>query len=311
MLRRNVLILHAGALGDFVLAWPLVMALGRIHPQSRIIVVTHASKGSLVEAALRVESADIEHGWHSVYAEGGASPTDDRVTRLLAGAHSIYSFVSAPADAATDNLRRLAGGEAPVVPLAPRPPADFTRHATDYLADQLKPVPTVHAAVQQMIKSIATRGISAGRSALGDVVVHPGSGSPDKCWPLERFAKLIEKLRHKHRTLRVLLGEAELERFKPAEIATLESAGAEVRKPASYLALFNELRTASLFIGHDSGPSHLAGVMGVPTVAVFGPTDPAVWKPLGPHVSVVRGQPLDKLSVTDVYKTATPLLAAG
>ena len=47
LIRRNVLIFHAGALGDFVLSWPLVMALGRLHPQSRIIVVTHASKGRL------------------------------------------------------------------------------------------------------------------------------------------------------------------------------------------------------------------------------------------------------------------------
>src|SRR5436190_20669497 len=112
VLRRNVLILHTGALGDFVLSWPLILALGRIHPQSRIIVVTHASKGTLAEAALRVESADIEHGWHAVYAEGGASTAaDERVTRLLGGAHSIYSFVSNSNDAATANLRRLAGAE--------------------------------------------------------------------------------------------------------------------------------------------------------------------------------------------------------
>src|SRR3954453_3483305 len=96
MLRRNVLILHAGALGDFVLAWPLILALGRLHPQSRIIVVTHASKGALAEAALRVESSDIDHGWHGVYASGGDVP--EHVTKLLQAAHSIYSFVSAEGD---------------------------------------------------------------------------------------------------------------------------------------------------------------------------------------------------------------------
>src|SRR3954469_1458005 len=119
MLRRNVLILHSGALGDFVLAWPLVLALGRLHPQSRIICVTHASKGALAEAALRVESADIEHGWHALYAGDVATPADDRVARSLAGAHSIYSFVTAPGDAATEKLQKLTGAEAQVAALAP------------------------------------------------------------------------------------------------------------------------------------------------------------------------------------------------
>jgi ADP-heptose:LPS heptosyltransferase len=41
------------------------------------------------------------------------------------------------------------------------------------------------------------------------------------------------------------------------------------------------------YFGNDSGVSHLAAALGVPTVAVFGPTDPAVWAPLGPEVSVV------------------------
>jgi ADP-heptose:LPS heptosyltransferase len=44
------------------------------------------------------------------------------------------------------------------------------------------------------------------------------------------------------------------------------------------------------FLGNDSGVSHLAGMMGIPTVAVFGPTDPAVWAPLGPNVRTLGGR---------------------
>jgi len=78
--KRNVLVLHSGALGDFILAWPLLLALGRLHPQSRIIAVTHASKGVLAEAALRIESADIEHGWHALFGDG--VKLDDRAAKL-------------------------------------------------------------------------------------------------------------------------------------------------------------------------------------------------------------------------------------
>src|SRR3982074_1768604 len=63
--RRNVLIFHLGALGDFLLTWPVALALGRLHPQSRIFYVTHAGKGRLAEQVLRIEAADIESGWHS------------------------------------------------------------------------------------------------------------------------------------------------------------------------------------------------------------------------------------------------------
>jgi len=93
VLRRNVLILQVSALGDFVLKWPLILALGRIHPQSRIIVVTHASKGALAEAALHVESADIEEGWHVVFSDAG-KPPPERTAKLLEGAHAIYNFIS-------------------------------------------------------------------------------------------------------------------------------------------------------------------------------------------------------------------------
>ncbi len=150
-----------------------------------------------------------------------------------------------------------------------------------------------------MIRSINTRGISAGRSDGGDVVVHPGSGAVEKCWPAERFLKLIGKLKRKKKNVRVLLGEVELERMPASDIAAFEAA-ATVRRPANYVELLNELRTASHFIGNDSGPSHLAAMIGVPTVVLFGPSNPTIWKPLGPRVQVLQKQPLGELAVDDV-----------
>ena len=299
MLRRNVLILHTGALGDFVLSWPLILALGRIHPQSRIIVVTHASKGALAEAALHVESADIEQGWHALFAADVALA--ERPGKLVEGAHAIYSFVS-PDDAL---LKRLAP-EAQVVALQPAPPAGYANHASRHLLDQLAKIPAVKSAVEQMLKSVNLRGISTGRSHDGDVVVHPGSGSREKCWPVERFVKVIERLKRNRKEVRVLLGEVELERFAVDEIKALEAA-ATVRRPGTYLELFNELRTASLFVGNDSGPAHLAGIMGLATIALFGPTDPAVWKPMGPRVRTLHNAAIEKIPVNDVLAAAKEL----
>jgi ADP-heptose:LPS heptosyltransferase len=302
VLRRNVLILHAGALGDFLLTWPLIMALARLHPQSRIIVVAQHSKGALAEALLQVEHADVESGWHSIHAEGAAAP--EAVTRLVSGAHSIYNFVAASDDVATKNLAVLTGAEGQVIPLIARPPDDFTRHATDFLLDQLKDRQSIQAGVQQMIRSVNTRGISAGRSDGGDVVIHPGSGSVDKCWPADRFVKLIAKLKRKKHSVRVVLGEVEMERMSDKDVKAFEGA-AEVKRPANYVDLLNELRTAKHVIANDSGPAHLAGMIGVPTLALFGPTNPAVWKPLGPRVKVLQHQPLGELAVDDVFNAVS------
>ena len=301
MLRRNVLILHAGALGDFVLAWPLILALGRLHPQSRIIVVTHASKGALAEAALRVESADIEQGWHGLFAEG--VPLADRAKVMVDGAHAIYTF----AHSSADSLRPHAP-EAQIVALRTIPPEGWTRHASDWLLEQLAPHPTVRSAVEQMLRSINARGVGTGRSHDGDVVVHPGSGSREKCWPAGKFAELIDRIRRHRLDVRVLLGEAELERFAKEDVATLEQHATALRRPGNFLELFNELRSAMVLVANDSGPAHLGAIVGVPTVTLFGPTDATIWKPLGPRVTTLREEKLEKLPVAKVFAALKPML---
>lgn len=59
----------------------------------------------------------------------------------------------------------------------------------------------------------------------------------------------------------------------------------------SLVELARSLAGARLYIGNDSGVSHLAAAVGCPTVVLFGPTDPRVWAPRGGHVTVVRGMP--------------------
>src|SRR5205809_7479697 len=90
--RRNVLIFHLGAIGDFVLTWPLAMALARIYPQSRIIYVTHGQKGKLAEKVLHVESTDVEGGWHHLFGTPAELPANPR--KMLETAHSAFSFVA-------------------------------------------------------------------------------------------------------------------------------------------------------------------------------------------------------------------------
>jgi heptosyltransferase-3 len=142
------------------------------------------------------------------------------------------------------------------------------------------------------------------------VTIHPGSGSPAKCWPAESCAPLVRRL-----TTPVLLLEgpadaAACERLRallPPSCPTVPAAGLSLLQSAAIL------ERSALFVGNDSGISHLAAALGVPTLAVFGPTDPAVWAPLGRRVAVVRSRdpgawpmPDEVLAAADRLLTSSP-----
>src|SRR5580658_6229029 len=117
MLRRNVLIFHFGGLGDFLLSWPLGIALGRLHPTSRVIYVTQPSKGALAAAALGLDWQSIESGWHALYADDAATQLDEKLLMTIQQAHSIYSFMSNEKDKWHANVCAISPATA-VVPLS-------------------------------------------------------------------------------------------------------------------------------------------------------------------------------------------------
>ena len=136
------------------------------------------------------------------------------------------------------------------------------------------------------------------------LALHPGSGSPAKCWPLDRFAALARRLAGA-RPFLVALGPAESEQ----RFASLP--GAVVARELPLRTLGALLSRAGLFVGNDSGVSHLAAASGATTLALFGPTDPAVWSPVGRNVRALRAadHALATLSLDEVAREAAALLA--
>jgi len=119
------------------------------------------------------------------------------------------------------------------------------------------------------------------------VVIHPGSGSAHKCVAPEALASLVIGVRNLGATPVVLQGPADRE---PVErLLQLSVDPPTVLKGVDILTVAGVLALTQLFVGQDSGVTHLAGLIGASTVALFGPTDPNRWAPRGAHVSVVRG----------------------
>ena len=106
-----------------------------------------------------------------------------------------------------------------------------------------------------------------------EVLIHTGSGSPAKNWPRERFAAVLHAL---VRPVRLIVGEADA-----ALDPSLPVCGPSLEELAQRLA------GCYAYLGNDSGVSHLAGLCGARTFALFGPTNPEIWRPIGPSVSVV------------------------
>lgn len=108
------------------------------------------------------------------------------------------------------------------------------------------------------------------RPQSDDIVVHAGSGSPKKNWPY--YEDLLRRL----------------------------PSGRALPQDRSLGDLSRYLRTVRCFIGNDSGLTHLAAYSGCPTVALFGPTDPRMWGPIGRRVRIVWKRRLEDISVDEV-----------
>ena len=117
-------------------------------------------------------------------------------------------------------------------------------------------------------------------------MLHPGSGSAKKNAPLPWFLELAHRMERERAVTPVFLtGEAD------ADVAAQLSACAPHRTHLRDLSLLEAARVlagAVTYVGNDSGITHLAAALGVPTLAVFGPTDPEQWGPRGEKVRIVR-----------------------
>ena len=152
----------------------------------------------------------------------------------------------------------------------------------------------------------------------GDIAIHPGSGGAHKCWPAHSFAAVIEQLWNPHRPYRhshsvlLLAGPADQERLHDI----LNSIGhppkpgmLKVLVDAPLLEVAQQLQQCRCYLGNDSGITHLAAMFGVPTVALFGPSDPTIWHPVGPSVRVIRAQALEHLGSDVVVEALESFLS--
>lgn len=263
----GVWVLHRGALGDSVLLWPLLRA-ARAHGRE-VVLVTDGSKARLAAAELGICGMDAEQARFNRLWIAGAE------IEPVKGAMRVLAFTGSgePDRAWMGNVRRMFPG-ARVSAVRRRPDSRWARRTEGGI------------------------GIPVQRNAAGPVVMHVGAGSEAKRWPMARWAEAAAGVGR----VMVIGGEVEAERLRGDEREAFQRMGGRLIGDLASLAA--QVKGARVFVGCDSGPSHLAAQLGVPTVAVFGPTDPERWSPVGPAVEVVRapGGEMARLGVEPVLR---------
>jgi ADP-heptose:LPS heptosyltransferase len=199
---------------------------------------------------------------------------------LLAGFDTVHSWTGFGNPDVDRHLAALTGGRVNTYRFRGMDPGE---HAADYYArcagvapstsigESIADDPNWFTALQQ-------------QQRLGDsfAVIHPGSGSPRKNWT--GFAAVTRWWQRLARSPVVLLrGPAEVERSANTDCgADIVLEGLTLPQVAAIL------RRARLYVGNDSGISHLAAAVGATGLALFGPTDPSVWAPRGLHLQTLH-----------------------
>jgi ADP-heptose:LPS heptosyltransferase len=281
----DIVVARAGALGDVLLLRPALYALRQAGHTVTVVAPFPSAR------LLRDEVEDVRD-WDGpgVRALLSGEPCD-------LGPFDGALFVGRSEDVA----RAFARVASVVRRVDPTPDGG---HAARWYADAVEPWGAwqgVPPPLQVLPGDSGAADALLERLPVSFVSVHPGSGSPRKNWP--RFAELLDRLAPE--TFLLVEGPADEEAAAPLR----DRPGVVPSGALDVLELAAVLRHAGLHLGNDSGVSHLAAACAAPTVAVFGPTDPRTWAPVGPRVRVVHASSgdLGDVSVDAVNAAAAAL----
>ncbi len=301
---RGAVIIQPGALGDCILTLPLAefakntLKLGAVNILGHCDYISFLPGRSCIDGVRSIETTDL----HRLFVDSSRFqlPQADRLINLFSQYAYIVSFLGGPESNFETNLIYTANcshsAEVFTIPLKPTAGkmniADFYIHK---FAEQsgLEPPKKTSLKKSAFIKPenadfnnadylLRSQGIYSKQKIT---LIHPGSGGTQKCWNIHNFIELADKLNARKYKPVFLLGPVELERLEKKIIRRIKNkAPCLTNLPIDSLP--GILGHAHAFIGNDCGITHLAAAMGVKTLALFGPTDSNLYRPIGPDVFV-------------------------
>ncbi len=290
-MNSKVFIHHDGALGDVILSLP-AMSLIRahsdfIHLAARADIVNLLLQLGFIEEATRADS--------SKYLSLYAGCPDEHLRSFLGQFHKAFIFTANEDTVIASSLKNILF-ETSLIKTIPSENSNI--HIAEFRLKQLADSPQLTAdetsnylkipqvCLQRSYELLINSGYKKNSPLLA---IHPGSGGLKKCWALEYYFELIDLLMRRYNPFVIIFsGSAESETAK-AEINNFISGkrnivhifDTELIMAASLLSL------CDIYLGNDSGISHLASLFCRYVVAIFGPTDPSLWKPASKNTVII------------------------
>jgi len=303
----KILVIRGGALGDFILTLPAIALIRKNFPQAQIEILGYPHITAIAHLRYYADHLkDIEYASLAGFFNPKGT-LDPEWANYFSRFHQIISYLYDPDGFFEYNLRRC--GVKNLLMGEPRILTDD--HASLQLAKPLEALALFCETppVAKVFPNASDRQQASIHLPFDDIptlAIHPGSGSASKNWPSAYWVEFLSNLHARHPAQRLVIvgGESDTsvlqilrDRFdnKP-QFQFLENF------PLPILAAI--FQKCSLFIGHDSGISHLAAASGCRCVLLFGPTNPNVWAPLGNHVHIVTSpqKTMEAIRVSDLEK---------
>jgi heptosyltransferase III len=268
-LRKTILVIRPGALGDTILTLPLVESISTERPDAAITFLGNGSYRDLMAPGISLQPIDgPDWLWLFIdppFGQTGSTPVFDTAYVILGKSREVVS-----------NLRQ--SGTRSVLWTSSRP--THTRHIVEHVHDGLGlPIPPRKPALLHL--SPGTRK---------DLIwIHPGTGGPKKCVDLRYITQVAHDLADST-GLNLAVTVTEQDAFLwdlPEWQELVNHPRTALYENRPLLEICRELGAARLFIGNDSGISHLAAGLGIPAAVFFTATDPVQWMPWVPSENLL------------------------
>lgn len=282
----KILIIRAGALGDTLMLMPSINVLKDEH---EIIIAGRSPAIEYLKPYVE-RCIDLERGeWHRLYN------AQARFDTLQIMPDQITGFLNDKDNIVLDNLFHLFPG-AKIDIFPPFPGPDNSSHIAFYMASAIQSA-GIDIDPRAAFSEALTKPLMGHRRGKGKrIVLHPGSGSGDKNYPPEFWLDMSGEIKGKlpeSFDITILIGPAE------KGIIRAFDNNAELYISQNREELLSLFDNTSLYIGHDSGVTHVAAMMGIDTIALFRKSPIQNWRPLGPCVNIVEERG-DMKSILDI-----------
>ena len=287
---KKSIIIHQGALGDLINTLPAIQAL---RENSQTLFAIGSDKLRLLKFAGIIDRFFSPHSlnFHQLFMENfSPSPA---LKNIFAQTEVVVSWLGKNSKAYEQNLKSLV----PQVKIFREefPPRNAKEHISRILS---KPVEELGIEISHFLPRLPLPQADSSpflqELASPYLVFHPGAGSEKKRLPREKLIKLINLLAEgfSEFSLVIILGEAEKSLAMEITSQFPEKVKAKIKLIKSYdlILLAQILNNAEIYLGMDSGPTHLASALGTKTIAIFTSSNPQIWAPCHPWTKIIQSQ---------------------